>query len=82
MLKFFVQLGVMGVQIFVVRKFTCFMKTLLSTDHKIFDLLLVNADDCLEIHFGCSLTTRVSFDHRHTFTQGILHDCFIIDESV
>ena len=27
---------------FLVRKFTCFMKTLLITDHKTFDLLLVN----------------------------------------
>lgn len=42
MFKFFLQLALMGVQFFFVRKFTCFMKTLLITDHTIFDLLLVN----------------------------------------
>lgn len=56
MFKFFLQVAVIGVHIFFVRKFTGFMKTLLITDHKIVDLVLVNTDVCLEIHFGYSHT--------------------------
>ena len=43
-----------------------------------------STDVCLEICFGYSHTlwTKVSFNHRRTFTQGILRDCFIMDESL